>query len=125
MSNQREIQSFNTVMMNLNEAIDRIAGASLKGLIKGAVIIRADMDRTPPMIPVDTNNLRSSWFTSTAYSNDKPTVYLGFTANYAVYVHEMINANFQRPDSGAKFFEASLKRNGEKILQIIREEAHL
>jgi hypothetical protein len=48
---------------------------------------------------------------------------LGFTANYAWYVHENVGANFKRPEAGAKFFEAALKRNTDKILDIIKKEA--
>jgi hypothetical protein len=44
---------------------------------------------------------------------------MGFTANYAVHVHENIGANFQRPGAGAKFFEASLKSNQSVMLSII------
>jgi len=37
----------------------------------------------------------------------------------------MVGANFQRPGAGAKFFEAALKRNQGKILEIIRQEARI
>ena len=50
---------------------------------------------------------------------------MGFTANYAVHVHENEGANFQRPDAGAKFFEASLKRNETKMLTIIEKNSKI
>lgn len=77
-------------------------------------------------------------------------VRLGFTANYAFFVHEMVGvsdiriskkkqisplsqaqrrafgvARFKRPGSGAKFLEASLKRNAGGVLKIIVEEAKI
>jgi len=56
---------------------------------------------------------------------------MGFTANYAIFVHEMTDENtgkkinWKRPGSGAKFFEKALYRNKEKILQIMRDNAKI
>lgn len=36
-------------------------------------------------------------------------VEVGYTANYALYVHEMVGANFQRPGAKAKFLEVPLR----------------
>lgn len=125
MSTSQEITSFAKVMKSLTREIKRIEGATMKGFLLGAQIIREDMDRTSPLIPVETGNLRQSWFTSPVYIKNKPILFLGFSAEYAVFVHEMIGANFKRPGAGAKFFEASIKRNKPKILQAIREKARI
>jgi len=54
----------------------------------------------------------------------KPMVTFGFTAEYAAWVHENMEAtNWQRPGSGPKFMEASIKRNHAKIIGEIREAA--
>jgi len=53
------------VMRNLNKEIAGIEERTLKGLIEAQIIIRRDMDTTSPMIPVDLNNLRASYFTVT------------------------------------------------------------
>lgn len=119
-----QLKGFDKVMRNLNKEIEKIEGASLKGLIRAAVVIRRDMDQTPPMIPIDTGNLRGSWTVETL-RNSPPAIKLGFTSEYAWYVHEMVGANFQRPGAGAKFFEASLKNNRDEILRIVKEEAGL
>lgn len=50
------------VLQNLNAQIMKIQGRTLLGLIRGAAIIKATMDSTPPTIPVDTGNMRHSWF---------------------------------------------------------------
>jgi hypothetical protein len=52
-------------------------------------------------------------------------VILGFTANYAWAVHEDTTIVYKRPGSGAKFFEAALKRNILKILIITAKEAQI
>jgi hypothetical protein len=57
----------------------------------------------------------------------------GFSANYAMYVHERVEGapwgdgvvgdiNWNEPGSGPKFLEAAIKRNIDKILIIMGEE---
>jgi len=119
------IKGMDNLLRNLNKEIKKIEGFSMKGLIRAAIIIRRDMDKTSPLIPVDEGNLRASWFTDPQHTPKGPSLRLGFAANYAWYVHEMVGANFSRPGAGAKFFEASLKRNDKngEILRVIKEEA--
>ena len=118
------------VLANLNREIMKIKARSNTGLIQAAIFIRRDMEKTPPLIPLDTGNLRTSWFT-TAYKNVKKLgLIIGFSANYAVFVHEMVDKsskkiNWSRPGSGPKFFEAALKRNTKQILKIIGINAHI
>jgi hypothetical protein len=137
------IEGFNEVMRNLNKEIMKIEGRTMQGLIGAAAYIRVDMDHTQPLIPIKTGVLRSSWFI-TPYKVTKKTIRLtmGFSANYAVYVHEMVGKvgegiesyleaasgdfsgfktiNWSRPGSGPKFFEAAIKRNVNVILGIIK-----
>lgn len=123
MATAKEKSSFDNVMKNLNKEIKQIQGKTMKGLIRSAALIRRDMDKTSPKIPVDTGNLRQSWFTTPYPHKTRPALMIGFSANYAVFVHENVGANFQRPGAGAKFFEASLNRNHKQILDIIKQEA--
>jgi hypothetical protein len=88
---------------------------------------------------------------SIAKGSELPGIIMGFSANYAWFVHEMIGvsdiktgkgkeqisplsqrqrqalgvARFKRPGSGPKFFEAAIKRNAGKILKIIADEAKI
>ena len=67
----------------------------------------------------------------------KPSLIMGYTANYALYVHEMINADFTTPrkrggkliarrkGAGAKWFEASILRNEKQMVKIIQDEINL
>jgi len=157
---QVKLHGFDKVMRNLNKEIEGIKGRSLKGLIRAAILIRRDMEHTSPRIPIDTGNLRASFYTVTSKGRitrgasprfkgkqaktlaadhpgevdearkligqeGRPAVALGFSAFYAFFVHEMVGAHFQRPGSGAKFFESALKRNHDKIVKVIQEEARL
>ena len=48
-----------------------------------------------------------------------PTLIMGFSANYAITVHENMEGKFKRPGAGPKFFESALARNHLNILKII------
>lgn len=128
------IKGVDDVLWNLDAEVVQIKKRSMAGLIKAAKFIRRETDTVTPMIPVDTGNLRASWFTSPYYTaNYSPIVILGFSALYAWYVHEMVGANFNQPKKGAKggnqrgakFLEAALNRNHDNILEIIREAARV
>ena len=48
----------------------------------------------------------------------KMTLIMGFSANYAIWVHEMLgDVNWSRPGSGAWFFRQAINENREKVLQ--------
>jgi len=58
-------------------------------------------------------------------SKTKIGIIMGYTANYAWYVHEMIGKKFKKAGSGPKWFEAALGRNKKKILQIIGDNVKI
>lgn len=119
------LEGLNAVLGNLNKEIGNIKKRSMKGLVQGAIIVRRDMEYTPPLIPVDTGNLRDSWFTKPFFLTAAPALTIGFSAFYSVFVHENMEAHFKRPGAGAKFMEASLKRNSKNILRAIAHEARI
>ncbi len=126
------LRGMDAVIAKLNKEIKAIEGRTMAGLVRSAILVRRSMDEVPPLIPVDTDNLRLSWDASKAgFVNGNPFIRLGFSANYATYVHEMLGTktggkvNWKRPGSGPKFFQAALYRNKKAILDIIREEARI
>jgi hypothetical protein len=131
------IEGFEEVMRNLNIKIAEMKNNSMKGLIEAAIIIRRDMDKTEPLIPVDLGNMRASWTTINVSVFNKKALLIGFSANYTFFVHEMLGMKPQpgwrygpgkgkkrwytpRPGAGPKFFEYALKRNTDVILETIR-----
>ena len=118
-----KIKGLNNVMKNLNNEIRAIEGRSTMGLLESAALIRNDMEKTPPLVPVDTGALRASWFATPLAGQKFPIVLAGFKVNYAAYVHEMVGANFKRSGAGAKFLEAAVKRNSQEIVKIVQKNA--
>jgi len=125
MTEGAKIEGFEKVMANLHKEVARIEGVTVSGLQLAAAKIRVDMDKTEPLIPVDKGNLRASWFVSSFRTLKGPGVVMGFSANYAAWVHEMVGAHFRKKGAGAKFFEASIKRNEKAVLEIIRNNAKI
>lgn len=155
------IKGLQQVVKNLNRQVRRIEGRTLAGLIDANIIIRRDMENSYPRIPVDTGNLRASYFcvTSKGRAEDggtpvfkgmgsarmssqhenvlskarasasimrDPAIIIGFTANYALPVHERFGTvNWNRPNSGPKFLEKALKNNEREILNAIRKAARI
>lgn len=56
------LSGMNEVLSKLNREIKNIEGRTAAGMIRAAIQVRRDMEKTPPVIPVDTSNLRASWF---------------------------------------------------------------
>lgn len=57
----------------------------------------------------------------------EPVVALGYTAPYALYVHEHITGpqNWSRPGSGPKWFQAAVMRSRDAIVEIVANESHI
>lgn len=137
------VKGIDKIMYKLTKQIELIEGRSAMGLIESARFVREDMGRTPPLIPFDTGNLEGSWFVTSFKEGNSPAVIMGFSANYAAWVHEMVDADFTstrirygpgkgrrreytpRAGAGAKFLEAAIKRNVGNILEIIRNTAQV
>jgi len=133
------IKGMDIVLGNLNKEIVKMKRNSKAGLLEAAAFIRRDMDKTFPKVPVDFGNLRASWFVTPFKSMGKDIVVLGFNANYALYVHEMVDGDFKstriryspkrkytpREGAGPKFLEAALNRNKAVILGLITKEVIL
>lgn len=121
------IKGMDIVLANLNKEIVKMKINSIVGLLSAAGFIRRDMEKTYPLIPIDFGNLRASWFVTSFTVLGQPVVLIGFNANYALFVHEMVDGsiNWSRPNSGPKFLEAALNRNKKEILALIAREVTL
>lgn len=56
------VRGINTIMKRLNVKLKEIEFKTARGYVEVASMIRRDMEQNPPLIPVDTGNLRASWF---------------------------------------------------------------
>jgi len=121
-----------TVMAGLNHQLGTLTVRGVNGMRRSVILIRSSMETTPPLVPIGKSrpgytggHLRSTWkqeFGTNAKGDVGVT--FGFTANYAVYVHEMVGSegtdiNWSRPGSGPKFLQSAVKRNSKEIVRLI------
>ncbi len=119
-ASMRKLQGMDRVMRNLQIELDKIKIGSAAGLVEAVEFIHADTEKTPPVTPVDTGNLRSSWSTRFFRRSKQSVIIFGYSANYALYVHEMIGPiNWSRPNSGSKWLQYAIQRNVDRIFYII------
>lgn len=122
------VSGIDEMAKNINSVLKGMRLKSAAGLVAAANYVLTDADSgTPPLVPEDKGKLRTSRFATpmkTPGTHD-PYVVLGYNANYAAAVHEMMQSpsgkpiNWSRPGSGPKFLEASLKRNSDKVIAIV------
>jgi len=61
-------------------------------------------------------------FQDTRRKAESSSVAVGYTANYAIYVHEMVNAVFQRPGAQAKFLEKPARELKNRLVKQIEKD---
>jgi len=146
-----EFTGVDKVLANLNMEIKKIEGNISKGLPLAALHVRA---KAQEYAPIDEGNLRASAFTiapdksvddnpgfkgkqasgmgtdhALAINENKAlvnnlTAVVGFSAYYAVYVHE-IDKNYKAPGVSWKFLEKALTEEQKEVLKIIARKAKI
>lgn len=114
-----QVSGLSQVTRNLNEQIERMGGATHRGLVRSMLLVERE---SKIQTPIDTGNLRGSWETSPIEETHRgPVISGGYGAEYAIYVHEDLEAR-HAPGTNAKFLENAFKENERDILDIIAEE---
>jgi len=122
----RKIQGMDKVVANLQKEINKMRKGSILGLVEAVAFIHADTEKTPPITPLDLGDLRLSWSTRLWRRAKRSYIMFGYTANYALFVHELLGEiNWSRPNSGAKWFQYAIYRNLPVIKHIIRRNVRM
>ncbi len=108
-------------LKNLNNTVGIIKTAGAKGLASAAIVVKGESMK---ICPVDKGLLINSAYTNPM--TEKGTllsVELGYSQDYAPYVHEMpANTNWQKPGAENKFLEKALLRNEKKVNSLIQAD---
>jgi len=79
------------------------------------------MNESVPLCPIDTGRLRASRYVRTPKTTgNRTTMELGYSTDYAVYVHENLEA-YHKPPTQAKFLETPLRQHLPEIEKLIGE----
>jgi len=137
---QTRLLGIEKVTSNLESVFRTLKVGSRLSMERMMILLRGAMDKEAPKIPVDLGKLRASWFTKFVNVGAVHGVIFGFSANYALYVHEMVGADFvtprwrygpgpgkkrwyvPRPGAGPKFMETHMKRLEPKFYDILLTE---
>lgn len=115
MARVKGITGVKEVLANLRKA-DYVIGEGVERGLKRAGLWLQRLSQE--VVPVDTGNLKNSAFTRASGKGMKTDVFVGYTAGYAVYVHEILE-NKHRMGKIAKYLELPMRSNREKLLKII------
>lgn len=85
------------------------------GLLKAGLFVQAI---SQAVVPVKFGILKNSAFTRPKGSGASYSVLVGYTASYAIYVHENLEAR-HKPGKIAKFLEQPMRENADKIVGIV------
>lgn len=129
-----KVKGVNQAKQKLDALLGEVQGRKVGRAIKSALfIIGAD---AATMTPIDTSYLVNSQYQELLVNGTRVTGRVGYSANYAVYVHEASgklkgrprangSGNYWDPSGEPKFLEKAFKDNSEKVAAIIRKELSL
>ena len=125
------------VLKNLSLRAARLQAECAKGLkVAGLMLQRASQLK----VPVDTGNLKASAFTRAEGVGFATQVRVGYTAEYALYVHELVGMKLKglprrKPHKGrywdpqgrgqAKFLEEPARQMGPELLRVVRDHMRI
>lgn len=137
----KNIKGLGRFIANLRKEREAIPRRIGQGLKKAGLYLQAQSQK---MVPVDEGNLKASAFTRSHGSGRNTVVAVGYTASYAVYVHEAVAMKLEgrkRPARGkkkgrgrywdpqgrasAKFLEKPFRdrKNQQTMMRIIKKTA--
>lgn len=108
------------VLKNLNKEIVKIKGRTMGGIRESLLLIEG---RSKDKTPVDTGNLVGGHYTDVEMIGKNPVGEVGVTADYAIFVHEDLEARHEVGE--AKYLENAVKESRSEILDIIRKRAKI
>ncbi len=122
-----KVEGLREAVQNLVDEIASTEGLTVEGLMAGGLIILAEAQRR---VPVEYGNLRASGFVQKS-PNDPNSVDIGFTASYAMAVHENLEQKLKGqprpsgigvywgPEGQPKFLETAARDKSSEVLREI------
>ena len=120
MSEVNGVRGLANVLSNLRAQTYIIPGQVNRGLYKAGLFLQA---KSQKLVPVNTGNLKASAFTRLAAGR----VSVGYTAGYAVFVHEAVKMKLKgkpRPNNKGKFWDPQGKGQAKFLEAPFRNEAN-
>ena len=114
--NGLKIQGVSRLVKQLESRAKNAGKGMRKGLYRGGLLLQRESMK---VVPVDFGFLKASAGTRLIGAGLKSEVLVGYTAEYAVYVHENLEAR-HLPGKSAKFLEQPLRDHHKEIMAEIK-----
>lgn len=114
--NEVKLEGFVELTNKLNKSVSQISDTVQSALLDCGNDLQ---QKAQDLTPVNTGALKASAFTE-AESGSNPSVVVGFEEEYAIYVHENLEAHHNIGQ--AKFLEQPLKENSDKYVKYVRDK---
>lgn len=113
-----KVTGVKNVVRNMDAATKRVGTGLHRGLVATGLFIQRE---SQILCPIEYGILRNSAFTRATGEGMDTQVEVGYTAHYAVYVHENLDARHASGTS-AKFLEIPVRRHRPEMLKLIKAE---
>lgn len=117
------VQNVNAVIAAFRATMARHAKGCERGLKRAGLMLQRASQK---LVPIDTGNLRASAFTRAEGSGFETVVTVGYTASYALFVHEDLPAKYSphkyKRGRQSKFLEQPARELGPQLAAIVKEE---
>ncbi|HHO0150746.1 TPA: HK97 gp10 family phage protein [Enterobacter asburiae] len=119
-----KVRGIRQAQANLNRIIDDIHGRKVVRAIQSALIIGSG--QAAHYTPIDTSTLLNSQFREINANGTRVTGRVGYTANYAVYVHDPNHPQkFRRSTARKEFLTKGFEDTRSEIDDVVRKELSL
>lgn len=119
-----KVKGIKQVSRNVNRAIDNIQDRKVVRALTSAMIIGAS--QAAIYTPIDTSYLINSQFREIVVNGTRITGRVGYTANYAAFVHDpSIPQNFRRATAQKEFLTKGFEETQALITRTIAKEMSL
>lgn len=119
-----KVRGIRQAQQNLNALIGDIQGRKAVRAIQSALIIGSS--RAALYTPIDTSTLINSQFREVSIKGTRVVGRVGYTANYAVYVHDPnVPQTFRRATAQKEFLTKGFEDERDAITAVIAKEMAL
>lgn len=118
MANIVLVQGVQAIIRNRMRVQKNMLAAKRRGLLKACLFLQRESQK---IVPVRYGILRNSAFSRVEGEGAKMTGVVGYTAHYAIYVHENLNAR-HAPGKTAKYLSGPMRVHAETLRKIIEGE---
>lgn len=119
-----KVKGVSKAVKNLDAIINTITGKKIVRSLQSAMIIGSS--QAALYTPIDTSYLLNSQFREIVVNGTRITGRVGYSANYAAYVHDPANVqNFRRPTAEKEFLTKGFEDTQSLIDKAVQQEMSL